>query len=99
MVEAVIFDIDGTIIDSIDLHIQAWRLTFQKFGKDVSVEAIRRQIGKGADECELFKQEYLPKVKALPKVRVLFERIKREGKQIALASTAKQDELHVHKKI
>ena len=121
MVGALIFDIDGTIIDSIDPHIQAWKLTFQKFGKDVSVEAIRRQIGKGVDELlpiffsedelrrfreeleryrsELFKQEYLPKVKAFPKVRELFERIKREGKQIALASTAKQDELDVYKKI
>ncbi len=121
MIEAVIFDIDGTIIDSVPLHIQAWNLTFQKFGKDVPFEAIRRQIGKGADELlpvffskdelrrfrkelesyrsELFKREYLPKVKVFPKVRELFERIKQDGKQIALASMAKQDELEVYKKI
>jgi len=121
VIEAVIFDIDGTIIDSVPLHIQAWNLTFQKFGKDVPFEAIRRQIGKGADELlpvffskdelrrfrkelesyrsELFKREYLPKVKVFPKVRELFERIKQDGKQIALASMAKQDELEVYKKI
>jgi HAD superfamily hydrolase (TIGR01549 family) len=48
---------------------------------------------------ELFKQEYLAKVKAFPKVRELFERIKQDGKQIALASMAKQDEIEVYKKL
>src|SRR5258707_12170651 len=33
MVEAVIFDIDGTIIDSVDMHIEAWNRTFKRFGK------------------------------------------------------------------
>ena len=50
MIQAVIFDIDGTIIDSVDLHIEAWKRTFESFGKDVSDEQIRRQIGKGADD-------------------------------------------------
>ncbi len=50
MVQAVIFDLDGTLIDSVDLHIQAWKRTFERFGKEVSNEQIRRQIGKGADD-------------------------------------------------
>jgi len=50
MVQAVIFDIDGTIIDSVDFHIQTWKRTFEKFGKEVSYELIRPQIGKGADD-------------------------------------------------
>jgi HAD superfamily hydrolase (TIGR01509 family) len=119
--EAVIFDIDGTLVDSVDLHAKAWQMAFDKFGKKVSFGAIRRQIGKGADQLlpvffsrddldqfgdelnsyrsKSFKQEYLPTVKAFPKVRELFERIKQDGRQIALASSAKDDELDTYKKI
>jgi beta-phosphoglucomutase-like phosphatase (HAD superfamily) len=50
MVEAVIFDIDGTIIDSVDFHIKAWQAAFKKFGKDIPFQGIRPQIGKDADE-------------------------------------------------
>jgi HAD superfamily hydrolase (TIGR01549 family) len=121
MIEAVIFDIDGTIVDSVDLHAKAWQRTFSKFGKNILLEAIRSQIGKGADQLlpvyfsnqeleqfgeameiyrgELFKKEYLPKVKGFPKVRELFQRIKRDKKQIALASSAKKDELKRYKEI
>ena len=121
MIEAVIFDIDGTIVDSVDLHAKAWQRTFAKFGKNILLEAIRSQIGKGADQLlpvyfskqeldefgeameiyrgELFKKEYLPKVKGFPKVRELFERIKQDKKQIALASSAKEDELKRYKEI
>ena len=121
MIEAVIFDIDGTIVDSVDLHAKAWQITFAKFGKNILLEAIRSQIGKGADQLlpvyfskqeleqfgeaieiyrgELFKKEYLPKVKGFPKVRELFERIKQDKKQLALASSAKKDELKRYKEI
>jgi HAD superfamily hydrolase (TIGR01549 family) len=50
MIEGIIFDIDGTIVDSVDLHAKAWQAAFEKFGKEVSLRAIRRQIGKGADQ-------------------------------------------------
>ena len=50
MIEAVIFDIDGTIVDSVALHAKAWQRTFAKFGKNILLEAIRSQIGKGADQ-------------------------------------------------
>src|SRR4030095_12007181 len=50
MIEAVIFDVDGTLVDSVNLHAKAWQVAFEKFEKEVSFEAIRRQIGKGADQ-------------------------------------------------
>ena len=121
MIKAVIFDIDGTIVDSVDLHVKAWQIAFAKFGKEISYEAIRPQIGKGADQLlpvffskkelhefgqelenyrsDLFKKEYLPKVKGFPKVRELFETIKQDEKSIALASSSKEDELKIHKRI
>jgi beta-phosphoglucomutase-like phosphatase (HAD superfamily) len=111
MIEAVIFEVDGTLVDSVNLHAKAWQVAFEKFDKEVSFEAIRRQIGKGADQLshvrreleeyrsELFRAEYLPPIKPFAKVRELFERIRRDGLEIALASSVKEDELHEYKKI
>jgi beta-phosphoglucomutase-like phosphatase (HAD superfamily) len=50
MVKAVIFDVDGTLVDSVDLHAQAWQDAFRDFGHDIELKAIRDQIGKGGDE-------------------------------------------------
>ena len=49
MRKAFIFDIDGTLVDSVDLHAQAWAATLAKYGKQIDVKAVRRQIGKGGD--------------------------------------------------
>lgn len=49
MPKAVIFDIDGTLIDSVDAHAAAWVDTFRQFGLDVDPAAVRSQIGKGGD--------------------------------------------------
>ena len=60
-----------------------------------------RTIGKKIEQChsEVFKEEYLPQVRPFPKVRELFERIKRDGKRIALATSGKKEELRIYKKI
>jgi HAD superfamily hydrolase (TIGR01509 family) len=49
MIGAILFDVDGTLIDSNDLHAVAWRETFLHFGVDLPLEDIRGQIGKGGD--------------------------------------------------
>jgi beta-phosphoglucomutase-like phosphatase (HAD superfamily) len=51
MPRAVFFDIDGTLIDSVDLHASAWHKPFLMFGHDVSFEQARSQIGKGAAQA------------------------------------------------
>jgi HAD superfamily hydrolase (TIGR01509 family) len=48
--QAVIFDVDGTLVDSNDLHIEAWQLAFRRYGKELSYDAIHAQIGKGGDQ-------------------------------------------------
>ena len=48
--KAVIFDVDGTLVDSNDLHVECWRQAFRRFGKDVPFAAIRQQVGKGGDQ-------------------------------------------------
>jgi HAD superfamily hydrolase (TIGR01549 family) len=121
MITAVIFDIDGTLVDSVDLHAEAWQVALEKFGRKVSFDEVRRQIGKGGDQLlpvflspaeledfgqelehyrgALFKREYLPRVRAFPGVRRLFQRIQNDNKRVALASSAKADELKAYKQI
>ncbi len=121
MIQAVIFDIDGTLVDSNDLHAQAWQEAFAHFGVHLPFERIRFQIGKGGDQLipallskeqveeigkdadeyrsDLFKRNYLPRVRAFPDVRNLFLRLIGEGRRVALASSAKGDELDKYKKI
>ena len=49
MLQGVIFDVDGTLIDSNDLHAQAWQRAFRHFGYDIPYEKLRSQAGKGSD--------------------------------------------------
>lgn len=50
MAQAIIFDIDGTLLDSVDLHAQAWQEAFRHFGYGIPFAEIRSQIGKGGDQ-------------------------------------------------
>ena len=112
---AVIFDIDGTLLNSVDLHAKAWVEAFRHFGVETEEAEVRSQIGKGGDQLmpvflskeriekdgkeiesyrsDLFKREYLDKVKPFPAVRPLFERLRQEGLTVALASSGKKDEV------
>jgi len=58
---AVLFDIDGTLVDSVDLHAQAWQEAFARFGKEIGYDDIRSQIGKGGDQLlpEFLSEEEL----------------------------------------
>ena len=60
-----------------------------------------RTIGEKIEQShvEVFKEEYLPQVRPFPKVRELFERITRDDKRIALATSGKKEKLRIHKKI
>ena len=48
--KAAIFDLDGTLLDSVDLHAIAWQEALLEFGHEVSFEKVRSQIGKGSDK-------------------------------------------------
>jgi len=50
VVKAVIFDLDGTLVDTNYLHVEAWARAFAAIGKLVPRAAIHKQVGKGADK-------------------------------------------------
>src|SRR4029453_13588170 len=112
MPKAAIFDVDGTLLDSVDLHALAWHEAMVRFGHDVSFEQARSQIGKGGDKLipvfdeqrehgkELdawrsnhFKARYLPLIRPFSAVPDLLQRSRDVGLRIAIASSAKKDEL------
>jgi HAD superfamily hydrolase (TIGR01509 family) len=48
--QGVIFDVDGTLVDSNDAHAQSWVDTFAEAGYEVPFEVVRPLIGMGADK-------------------------------------------------
>ncbi|HEV7868900.1 MAG TPA: HAD family hydrolase [Chthoniobacteraceae bacterium] len=50
MIRAAIFDVDGTLVNTVDFHAEAWQRAFQHFGKEVAFADVRAQIGKGGDQ-------------------------------------------------
>jgi phosphoglycolate phosphatase-like HAD superfamily hydrolase len=121
VVKAVIFDIDGTLIDTVDLHAASWVQALAHFGIAVEHDAIRTHIGEGSDRLlpaflpagtsasrraaienyrsDLFRRDYLPKARAFPKVRELFQLIRARGQKAVLASSCKEDEIGDYKRI
>jgi HAD superfamily hydrolase (TIGR01509 family) len=48
-IRAVLFDIDGTLVDSNDMHVLAWEEAFAGVGATFERQTIHDQIGKGTD--------------------------------------------------
>jgi phosphoglycolate phosphatase-like HAD superfamily hydrolase len=51
------------------------------------------------ERSTLFRRDFLPRVTSFPHTRELFERIRQDGTQIALASSAPEAELQVYKQL
>jgi HAD superfamily hydrolase (TIGR01549 family) len=47
--KGMIFDIDGTLVDSNDAHVRCWVEAFAHFGKSLDPETVRPHMGKGGD--------------------------------------------------
>jgi HAD superfamily hydrolase (TIGR01509 family) len=48
-IDAVLLDIDGTLVDSNEFHVMAWQQAFRDAHEPIAADLIRKQIGKGAD--------------------------------------------------
>jgi HAD superfamily hydrolase (TIGR01509 family) len=115
LLRAVIFDIDGTLVDSNDAHAHSWVDTFREADYEVPFETVRPLIGMGGDKLlpktigkkhdskegkalserrsEIFRQKYLPGLRALPGSRALVERVRADGLKPVVATSAKDEEL------
>ena len=49
VIKAVLFDIDGTLVDSNDFHVEAWHVAFATVGASFDDQVIHDQIDKGTD--------------------------------------------------
>ncbi len=115
-IRGVVFDVDGTLVDSNRLHAQAWFDTFREAGLDGgTVLDLQRLIGMGSDKLvptavgidgdsreakrlserrgEIFSELYLPTIRPVPGAAALVERLRDLGFRLAVASSAKPDEL------
>jgi HAD superfamily hydrolase (TIGR01509 family) len=50
VVTAILFDVDGTLVDSNDAHASAWVQAFTEHGVTVDAARVRRCIGMGGDK-------------------------------------------------
>jgi HAD superfamily hydrolase (TIGR01509 family) len=112
---AIIFDVDGTLVDSNDAHARAWVDVLEEHDRPVPFARVRPLIGMGGDKVlplltgieqeseigqrlssrrgEIFRERYLPHLKAFPAVRELFLLLKDRGHALAIASSAQEEEL------
>ncbi|MFN2638362.1 MAG: HAD family hydrolase, partial [Gemmatimonadaceae bacterium] len=116
MLRGIIFDVDGTLVDSNDAHADSWAEIFSNAGYDVPFDVVRPLIGKGGDKLlpetigvesesaegkrlsemrwKLFKEKYLPNLKPLDGARALVQRVRNDGLQTIIATSATGEELH-----
>lgn len=114
-VNAVLLDIDGTLIDSNDAHARAWVDVGREFGHDIDFAHVRRLIGMGGDKVlpevagieeetdegqrikerrgEIFRDRYLPTLKAFPHARELLQRFRDDGYMLVVATSASKDDM------
>lgn len=114
-IRGVIWDVDGTLINSNDAHARAWVDALAEAGVNVTFAEVRPLIGMGGDKllprltgaggdsplgqrvskrrAEIFNERYLPAIKPFPKTRELLQRLQGQGISLAVATSAKGQEL------
>ena len=48
-IAAVIFDVDGTLVDTNGVHIEAWQRAFARYGYAIPADRLAPEMGKGGD--------------------------------------------------
>jgi len=47
--DAIVFDLDGTLVDTNAVHVEAWRRVFEEHGYKIAPDRIFQEVGKGGD--------------------------------------------------
>ena len=109
MISAVLFDLDGTLLDTHYLHALAWRRTFVEHGLEIATSEVHRRIGMASDRLmrELLGEErkelkdtrtrhFEPlkqEMRAFPKAAEILAEVARRGTTVVLASSAQEQDL------
>src|SRR6188474_709477 len=115
VVLALIFDVDGTLVDSNDAHARSWVDALREAGIAAELATVRRLIGMGGDKLlpmisglsaesdhgkkiggrrsEMFRTIYQKTVRAFSGWRELFLALAGDGVRLAVASSAREDDL------
>jgi HAD superfamily hydrolase (TIGR01509 family) len=104
----VLFDVDGTLVDTNYLHVVAWWQAFRAFGHEVPMKQIHGLVGQGAerlvtsvldrpddDIADAHSDFYGPFLHQLPPFRAaadLLRRVKDAGLAVVLATSASEEE-------
>ena len=105
----VLFDVDGTLVDTNYLHTLAWARAFEDAGEWAPMNAIHRLIGMGGDQLveallghpspaasearSTRYRELIDEARVFPGAADLLRRAHDEGLVVVIASSAPRDEL------
>jgi len=114
----VLFDVDGTLVDSSYLHTIAWWQAFRQAGYDIPMASTHRAVGMGGDKlvahllpadrdasadedlmaahAAIFST-FWPSLRAFDGAKELLAQCSDSGLAVALASSARQRDLHALK--
>lgn len=106
---AVLFDIDGTLVDTNYLHTLAWWRALRDAGLDVAMSEIHPLIGMGSDKLlkqligeerdglrDAHSEQFRPlkgEVRAFPRARDLLAAVAGRGARVVLATSSQEADL------
>ena len=106
---AVLFDLDGTLLDTNYFHSVSWWQALREAGEDIAMARIHPLIGMGSDQLltellgeereglgELHARYYKPfkkDIHAFPKAADLLAEVAGRGTQVVLATSSKEEDL------
>ena len=104
----VLFDVDGTLVDTNYLHVTAWWQAFRAHGHDVPMRRLHGLIGQGAERLVRsvlghpdqdiadahtdFYGPFLQRLQPLPGAGELLRAVKKSGLAVVLATSASEKE-------
>ena len=106
---AILFDVDGTLVDTNWFHTLVWWRAFQEAGEDVAMARIHPLIGMGSDQMleALFGEErddlkdghtkgfekFIDEIRAFPSAGDILREVHRRGGRVVLCTSSQKAHL------